>query len=78
MQLQIEIPEDISEALSKGGQDLPRRALEALAIEGYRTRALTESQVKRMLGLESRIQVHALLQRAKVYLDYPEEDLENR
>jgi len=38
-----------------------RRALEALAVEGYRTGALTETQIKRLLGFESRLQVHSLL-----------------
>ena len=61
MQLTIDLPEDISQALQARGRDLPRRALEALAVEGYRTGDLTESQIRRLLRFESRLQVHALL-----------------
>ena len=46
------------------------------AIEGYRSGALSQNQVQRMLGLTSRWEVDALLKRAGVYLEYTEEDLE--
>jgi len=45
-------------------------------VEGYRTGALTETQVQRLLGLETRLQVHALLKRHKVPLHYTQADLE--
>lgn len=80
MQVHIELPDDISPALQQSWDDLPRRTLEALAIEGYRTGVLTESQVRRMLGYATRLEVHALLKQAGVYLHYTEaevaEDLE--
>ena len=76
MQLQIEMPEDILEALKQGWGDLSRHALEALAIEGYRSGALTAAQVRRMLGYETRMEVDALLKRAGVFYDYTEEELE--
>jgi hypothetical protein len=38
-------------------------ALEALAVEGYHTGRLTESELRQMLGYETRMQVHALLGR---------------
>lgn len=44
-------------------------------MEGYRTGALTESQVRRLLGLETRFEVHALLKEHKVPLRYTEADL---
>ena len=56
---------------------MPRRSLEAIAVEGYRSGALTESQVRRLLGLESRFQVHALLKEHKVPLQYSATDLED-
>ena len=58
-----------SGAISPG----PRR--EAIAIEGYRSGALSQDQVQRLLGLASRWEVDALLKRAGVYLDYTEEDV---
>ena len=53
MQLAIELPEDIAEDLRAKWKDLPRHALEAIALEGYRSGALTESQVRRVLGFET-------------------------
>jgi hypothetical protein len=47
-----------------------RRSLEAIAVEAYRTGALTESQVRRLLGLDSRFQVHALLKEHHVPLQW--------
>src|SRR5216684_3200536 len=71
MQVTIDLPDDISEALRGQGQDLPQQALEALAIEGYRAGALTESQVRRLLGLDSRFDVHAILKNHGVRSDTP-------
>jgi len=51
--------------------------LEALAVEAYRTGVLTEPQVRRLLGLESRFQVHALLKAHHVPLQYTAQDLED-
>jgi len=75
MQVTIDLPEDISEALQARGRDLPQRALEALAVEGYRTGDLTESQIRRLLRFESRLQVHALLKEHAVPYRYSEVDL---
>jgi hypothetical protein len=44
---------------------------------GYRTGALTETQVRRLLQLETRFQVHALLKEHHVPLQYTEADLED-
>ena len=54
-----------------------RRSLEAIAVEGYRSGALTESQIRRLLGLESRFQVHALLKQHNVPLQYTAADVED-
>jgi predicted HTH domain antitoxin len=77
MEVTLVLPDDISEALEGQWPDLPRQALEALAVEGYRTAALTEGQVRRLLGLNSRLQVHALLKDHRVALRYTESDLED-
>jgi hypothetical protein len=45
-----------------------RHALETIAVEGYRTGALSEIQVRRLLGLETRFEVHALLKDHRVPL----------
>jgi predicted HTH domain antitoxin len=56
--------------------DVPRRSLEAIAVEAYRTGALSESQIRRLLGFETRFQVHALLKEHQVPLRYTAADLE--
>ena len=50
MNVAIEIPEDIARRLESSWKDVPRRALEAIAVEGYPSGALTRSQVGQMLG----------------------------
>jgi predicted HTH domain antitoxin len=77
MKVTIELPEDVSAALKGRWDDVPRRSLEAIAIEGYRTGALTEAQVRRLLQLETRFHVHALLKEHQVPLRYTEADLED-
>ncbi len=77
MQVTLDLPDDISQALQGEWHDLHGRALEALAVEGYRTGALTERQVQRLLELDSRFQVHALLKDHHVPLRFTESDLED-
>jgi predicted HTH domain antitoxin len=58
------------------GVDLSRAALEALAVEGYRTERLSESEIRHLLGFETRMEVHAFLKEHGAYLHYSVEDLE--
>lgn len=77
MALTIDLPSDIEANLRQRWGDLPRHALEALAVEGYRARVLRRSQVRRMLGFETREQVDAFMARADVPFDYSIEDFEH-
>ena len=77
MQVTVELPDDILTALEGRWPDIGRQALEAIAVEGYRTGALTENQVRRLLELESRFDVHALLKEHRVPLRYTASDLED-
>jgi predicted HTH domain antitoxin len=77
MHLTIDLPADISEALQGRWGDVSRHALETLAVEAYRTGVLSEDQVTRLLGFESRFQVHALLKQYQVPLRYAQIDLED-
>ena len=77
MKVTIQLPEDISAALVAQWDNVPRRSLEAIAIEGYRTGGLTEAQVRRLLELDTRFQVHALLKEHHVPLRYTEADVED-
>ena len=70
MVLTLELPDSIAQALSaSGGADLSRKALEALAIEGFRERKLSQYQVGQLLGL-SRIEAEDLLARHADLYDY--------
>jgi len=76
MQITLDLPEDIARHLKTVEPDLSRTALESLAIEAYRTGRLSESQVRRLLDLGTRYEVHGFLKRHGVPLRYSERDLE--
>ena len=67
MEVILRIPDDVAECLALAGCDVSRRALEALALEGYREQALTLYQVSEMLGL-SRVETEDFLGRHHVPL----------
>ena len=75
MQITLELPEDIAEGLESRWKDLPRAALESLALEAYRARALTAAQLRRLLGFDTRMQVDAFLKEHEIY-DYSVADFE--
>lgn len=75
MQVSLEVPDDIVRKLEAGWSDLPRHALEALAVQAYRSDLLTAAEVQRMLGFSSRWETDEFLKSAGAYLDYSEEDL---
>ena len=77
MQVTLDLPDDISVALEGRWKDVTRQAIEALAVEAYRTGVLSENQVRRLLCFESRFQVHALLKEHRVPLRYTEADVES-
>jgi hypothetical protein len=54
MTVAVEIPADLERRLRDGWTDVPRKVLEAVALEAYRSGALTGTEVQRLLGLESR------------------------
>jgi predicted HTH domain antitoxin len=67
MEVTLHIPDDIAKRLSAAGADLSRRALEAIALEGYRDQSLTLYQISEMLGL-SRVETEDFLGRHHVSL----------
>ena len=60
MEVTLHIPDEIAKRLSAAGGDVSRRALEAIALEGYREQTLTLYQVSEMLGL-SRVETEDFL-----------------
>jgi predicted HTH domain antitoxin len=60
MEVTLRIPDGLAQRLSAAGGDLSRRALEALALEGFRAKTLTLLQASQMLDL-SRVETEDLL-----------------
>jgi Uncharacterised protein family (UPF0175) len=76
MNLELEIPDEAAVVLRTQYENLPRAAIEALALEGYRAGRLSEGQVRQVMGYSSRMQVHAFLKEHGVYLQYSLSDLD--
>jgi len=66
MQITLELPEHIAQRLASKWKDLPRAALESLALEAYRSQALTAAELGKLLGFETRMQVDAFLKEHEV------------
>jgi hypothetical protein len=56
-------------------EDLPRAALENLALEAYRSHVLTAAQLRRLLGFQTSMQMDAFLKEHEVY-DFTAADFE--
>ena len=52
MTISVQVPDALAKALHLDGPQLNRRALEALALDGYRTGELSRGQVSELLDLE--------------------------
>ena len=76
MNVAIEIPDDIGQVLAAQAGGVSRAVLEAVAVEAYRTGAITSAQVQQMLGLRSRWETEAFLRRAEAFHNYTMDDLE--
>jgi predicted HTH domain antitoxin len=71
MQITVQLPDDLAQHPNPG-----REALEALAIEGYRTGTLSHYQASQLLGL-SRLEFDGFLKQRQIYDHaYDENDLE--
>jgi Uncharacterised protein family (UPF0175) len=75
MQITLDIPDDLAAALTPPGQDPSRAALEALGLEAYRQRRISGYQLRILLGLPSRWDLHALLKERRIET-YTVEDFE--
>lgn len=75
MNLHIELPKEVEDALTAAWGDLPRAAKESLAIESYRTGRISLGLLAQMLGMGV-IEADACLAKRGVALDYSPEDLE--
>jgi len=72
MQITVQLPDDLGQF-----PDPARQALEALAIEGYRSGALSAYQARLLLGFETRSELDGFLKKHQVWDHaYSVEDLE--
>jgi len=74
MDVTIHIPDDLATRLGTAG-DLPRRVLEAVAVEEFRLGHLTQPELRRLLGLATRQALDAFLKAHDVYISYTVDDL---
>ncbi len=74
MNLVLPIPDDVAEHLGEAGA-LARRALEAFGIAEYQAERLTGSQLRRMLGFETRYELDGFLKERGVFLAYTMDDV---
>jgi hypothetical protein len=74
MNLTVEIPDDLVGPLNAAGGDLPRRVLEALGLEEYKSGHITKAELRRLLGFSTRYELDGFLKAHEVWIDYTVED----
>lgn len=75
MTITVELPANIGQSLNAGWCDVPRKTLEAIAVQGYRDGVLTRSQVSEMLNQDV-WETEAFLKEHGAFLHYDVHDLE--
>lgn len=77
MNVAIDIPDDVGRSLTANGRtNIEQAVKEAVAVEAYRSGAITPAQVQEMLGLRSRWETEAFLHRTEAWHDYTTDDLD--
>jgi hypothetical protein len=76
MELTVQIPDELASRMSASGGDLSRRALEALALEEFKSGRITKPELRRLLGFGTRYRLDGFLKSRGVYEDYTMEDFE--
>lgn len=76
MKIWLDLPDNAIGQLAEEGRDLSRTALEALAIDAYRTNRITAHQLCTLLEIPSRYELDGFLKQHGVPLDYSIDDFE--
>jgi hypothetical protein len=76
MEVTVQIPDDIASRMTEAGCDLPRRALEGLALQEYKSGHITHPELRRLLGFGTRYELDGFLKSHGIFADYTMEDLE--
>jgi hypothetical protein len=61
MEIAIHLPDDIAQRVQAQWEDIPRHVLESFVLDGFRARVLTTEDVRRLLGFETKFEVHGFL-----------------
>jgi predicted HTH domain antitoxin len=73
MPVTVSLPDEI---FASDSEDVSRKVLEQVAVDGFRSGQLTTAQVRRILGFDSRFQVYEFLAAHGIaWVDYKEEEL---
>jgi Uncharacterised protein family (UPF0175) len=74
MNLTVEIPDDLAGRLSAAGADLSRRALEAFALEEFRSERISKQELRHLLGIRGRDELDGFLKAHNVWNEYTLDD----
>jgi hypothetical protein len=77
MTITLEVPEQAEAALRGAWSDLPKAALESMAVEGYRTGKLSCAEVGTMLGHSARWESEDFLSAHRAWPGTTVEELES-
>jgi hypothetical protein len=66
MEVAIQMPDSLVQRLQEHWEDLPRRVLESVALEGFRQRIITTEELRQLLGFETKFEVHVFLKEHEV------------
>lgn len=78
MEITIRIPDQVAADLRIQNGDLPRKLLEAYALEGYRSEGLTAHQVKVLLDFDTDMEVDGFLKAHGVPLELTRAELDRQ
>lgn len=76
MRIWLDLPDNAVGQLAEEGRDLSRVALEALAIDAYRTNRITTHVLCQLLEIRSRYELDGFLKRHGVPLEYSIDDFD--
>ena len=74
MNLTVEIPDDLAIQFSATVGDLSRRALEAFALEEYKSGHIGKTGLRRLLGIASLDELDGFLKAHDIWIDYSVEE----
>ncbi len=76
MEVTVHIPDDVVSRMNVAVADLSRRALEGLALEEYRKGHISDPDLLRLLGFQTRYELDGFLKTHGFYEDVTMADIE--